>query len=117
LLVSKEDWKWRQLATRTGTVDWMGVQAPAQRAEIAGPDEPLVAYRLYWVNGTMTSSDYVAKALTAWSKLRGRGDDSALIVTYSLQRAQDSDKVLRDFMASMSPSIARTLETTRRAAK
>jgi exosortase A len=118
LLVSKEDWKWRQMAARSGTVDWTGVQAPAQRAEISGSqDESLVAYRLYWVNGTMTSSDYVAKALIAWSKLRGRGDDSALIVTYSLQRAQDSDKVLRDFMASMSPSIERTLETTRRAAK
>jgi exosortase A len=118
LLVSMEDWKWRQLAASSGTVDWTGVQAPAQRAEISGSqDESLVAYRLYWVNGTMTSSDYVAKALIAWSKLRGLGDDSALIVAYSLQRAQDSDKVLREFISSMSRSIERTLETTRRAAK
>jgi hypothetical protein len=56
-------------------------------------------------------------ALIAWSKLRGRGDDSALIVAYSLQGAQDSDKVLREFISSMSPSIERTLETTRRTAK
>src|SRR5439155_26308564 len=96
LLVSKEEFKWRQLSAGTDAVDWTGVQVRAQRAEISGADVRLEAYRLYWVNGTMTSSDYVAKALIAWSKLRGRGDDSALVVAYTLRQAEDrgSENVL-----------------------
>jgi EpsI family protein len=115
LLVSKQEFKWRQLAAGTDAVDWTGVQAPAQRAEISGPDVRLEAYQLYWVNGTTTSSDYVAKALIAWSKLRGRGDDSALIVIYSVQPASGKDirSALRDFASAMSPSIENSLELAR----
>ena len=85
VLVTKLDWKWKEMATGSDSVDWTGTRAPVYRAEISGPDITLDVYRLYWVNGTVTSSDYVAKALIAWSKLRGRGDDSALILIYSPQ--------------------------------
>ncbi len=47
----------------------------------------LQAYRLYWVAGHVTSSQYEAKALQAWSKLSGRGDDAALVVIYAPRRS------------------------------
>jgi EpsI family protein len=37
-------------------------------------------YQVYWVNGTTTPSDAVAKLNEALSRLRGRGDDSAAII-------------------------------------
>jgi exosortase A len=114
LLVTKQEFSWRQLTTSYDNVDWAGGRAEAYRAEIAGPGSRLEAYRLYWINGTVTSSDYVAKALTAWSKLRGHGDDSALIVVYTpAAQSKGLSEALRDFVAAMSPSIERSLEAAR----
>ncbi len=115
VLASQEDWKWKQLATVADVVDWVDRATSVHRAEIGGPNMRLEVFRFYWVNGTMTSSDYVAKVLTAWSKLRGRGDDSALVVIYARQDAvgQGRAEVLRDFARAMSPSIEHTLQNAR----
>ncbi len=75
--------RWHELSHGNAEVRWLNVPVTAVRSEIAGRDGRLVAYRLYWIDGTLTSSDYVAKALLAWSKLRGHGDDSAVIVGYA----------------------------------
>ena len=119
VLVTKIDYRWKEMAVGQDNVDWTGVLTQARTADISGPNIALDVYRLYWINGTVTSSDYVAKALTAWSKLRGRGDDSALILAYVPQTAQGKDMgpVLRDFIASTSSSIERTLETARAAGR
>ncbi len=42
--------------------------------------ERLLAWRWYWINGRLTTSNYLAKAYNALDKLTGRGDDSAVIV-------------------------------------
>jgi EpsI family protein len=119
VLVTKVDWKWKEVATGSDSVDWAGARTPVHRAEISGPDIHLDIYRLYWVNGTVTASDYVAKALTAWSKLRGQGDDSALILMYAPQAAsgKSMDAVLRDFAAALSPSIENTLDSAHAGSK
>ena len=115
VLVTKIDFRWKELANGIDGVDWSGAPTQARTAEISGPNIVLDVYRLYWINGTVTSNDYVAKALTAWSKLRGRGDDSALILAYVPQTTagKDMGSVLRDFVASASPSIEHSLEAAR----
>jgi exosortase A len=119
VLVTKVDWRWKEVATGSDSVDWAGARTPVHRAEISGPDIHLDIYRLYWVNGTVTASDYVAKAVTAWSKLRGQGDDSALILMYAPQAAsgKSMDAVLRDFAAALSPSIENTLDSAHAGSK
>jgi EpsI family protein len=58
----------------------------------------LAARQWYWINGRLTSSDVLAKALIAWSRILGRGDDSAVIVLYTdAQGAGDPDQVLQAF--------------------
>ncbi len=111
VLVTKLDWNWRELETGKDQVDWGGARVPVHRAEIAGRDLQLEVYRLYWINGALTSSDYAAKAMIAWSKLRGRGDDSALILMYTRQTAPGKDMggLLRDFASIMSAPIERAL--------
>jgi hypothetical protein len=63
----------------------------------------------------VTSSQYEAKALQAWSKLSGQGDDAALVVVYAARRTRDDDPtpILRGFMREMSPSIERALVAAR----
>jgi len=68
--------------------------------------ERVTVWQWYWINGRVTSSDVRAKAYTAWSRLLGRGDDSAVVILYTLdaQRAE-SDAVLAAFAADAWPGI------------
>jgi exosortase A len=115
LLVAPEDWNWKQVATGSDGVEWVSRRIPVDRAEIAGSAARLEVFRLYWVDGRMTDSKYVAKARLAWSKLSGRGDDSALVVMYTpiLAPGDAAQATLREFASAMSPSIERALAGAR----
>ena len=61
------------------------------RALLLGERNRLVVYRLYWVDGRLTASDYGAKALLAWSRLTGGRGDAALVVVYAPWSATSGD--------------------------
>jgi exosortase A len=50
----------------------------------------LLVWHLYWVNGTWTNSDMLAKAYGAWYRLMGRGDDGAVLTFYTERGAAES---------------------------
>lgn len=56
-------------------------------AELLGknttPETRLIVWQWYWINGKLTTSDIEAKLYTALSRLRGQGDDSAVIMLYT----------------------------------
>lgn len=49
----------------------------------SSPASRFVVWQWYWINGRLTASDLEAKLLTALSRLRGAGDDSAVIMLYA----------------------------------
>jgi EpsI family protein len=53
------------------------------REGAAGGRARLLAHWFYWIDGDITGNEYRAKALTAWARLRGRGDDSALVLVFA----------------------------------
>ena len=55
------------------------------RGSDPGTSARLVAWQIYWIDGTLTSSDYMAKAYSALHRLTGRGDHSAVIIVYAAQ--------------------------------
>ncbi len=76
---------WRQVAggPRRITVDGRGTAV--DEAVLRGPDAPgeparLLVWQIYWINGTLTASEWQAKAWGAWHKLLGGGDDAAALV-------------------------------------
>lgn len=70
------NWSW----STSRTIRRDSATAPQVRLEGFVKDGRYAAvYQLYWVNGTTTSSDSLAKLYEAVSRLRGRGDDSAAI--------------------------------------
>ena len=74
----------------------------------------LVALQFYWIDGAVTASDVLAKASMAWSRLRGRGDDSAAIVLYSrASTIADAQAELQAFVRDAWPSIATALTQSR----
>jgi len=115
VLVTARETKWKRLSSGSDTVTWNGQPVAAERATLVSDQAQLSVLRLYWVSGRVTASEYVAKGLLAFSKLAGRGDDSAVIVVYSPRALEgdSSQEVLRSFLAEVSPAIERTLAATR----
>jgi EpsI family protein len=115
MLVSPDDWYWRRMAVGSDRVEWAGSPVAVATADVKGERVRLEVFRLFWVDGTMTASEYAAKARLAWSKLMGRGDDSALVVLFApvTGEPEDARATLRAFAAAMSPSIDRALAGVR----
>ena len=93
-----------------------GAPVGVVQEELVGQDARLQAWRWYWINGRVTSSDYVAKVYTALDRLTGRGDDSAVVVVYtpmSDARDMQAGATLGAFVSDMAPAIAARLEATR----
>lgn len=89
-LVVSGDTQWAQVATASRNVMLEGKAVTLRTAELraaalaqAPDNRRLAVWQVYWINGTLTSSDYLAKVYSAFSQLMGRGDDSAVIVVYA----------------------------------
>jgi len=106
--------RWKSTARAPETLEWNGATLPAERTQMAGPGTTLDVVPLFWVDGHVTSSPYVAKARLAWSRLNGRGDDSALIAVYAPRKEGEQPGArLREFVQAMSPAIERALGDVR----
>ena len=102
--------QWRELQARDAPIVFNGQPVTALRAVISNPgQERIVAYRVFWVDGHVTGSEYVAKARLAWSRLRGGAGDAALIVFFAKEQAGRDAALLA--IAALSPEVARTLDS------
>jgi len=71
----------------------------------------MLAWRWYWIDGTQTSSDFLAKALQAKQRLTGKGDDSADIVIFAPHnmRPEEIAAIMEDFVVQANPAIGQSL--------
>lgn len=108
VLVRSEDKKWSQLhqgtvsaaiGSETASMRWAELRRMA--AAPAGAPERLLVRQIYWINGRLTSNDYLAKVYSAVNQLLGRGDDSAVIVVYTpMRQTEDAEAALTSFLSS-----------------
>jgi len=72
-------------------------------------------WQIYWINGRLTSSDHLAKAYSAFYRLTGRGDESAVIVVYAPQQdtATSAQTVLDAFLTQNYAAINTLLMAAR----
>ena len=108
---------WGTVARRGRTVSADGRPLEVAESEIksepAMGNERLLAWRWYWVNGRLTTSNYLAKAYNAIDKLTGRGDDSAVIVVTTPMAgdgAAGASKALESFVSAAQPRIVARLQ-------
>jgi EpsI family protein len=90
--------------------------ASIRTAELSSKDitaSHLVVWQWYWINGKLTASDIEAKLLTSFSRLSGRGDDSAVIMLYA-PRESATDALSAFAMQAIGP-INQMLDATRAA--
>lgn len=108
VLVASNDTLWNLIATGTQPLvlpDRTLTLRSAQllRVQQAGEADRLrlLVWQLYWVNGTLTSNDYMAKMAGAWHRLQGRGDDSAAVVVYAQEATPGgAEQALASFLKS-----------------
>ena len=77
--------------------------AELRRAPLSGPDQHnrLNVWQIYWIDGTLTASDYLAKAYSAVYRLIGRGDHSAVIILYAAKdQPGGADASLQAFLSA-----------------
>jgi exosortase A len=115
VLVPSDDPVWARVSSgrRSLVVDGQPVEAgTAVLRDRSG--ETLVAWRWYWIDGRLTSSEPLAKAYTALSRLMGHGDDGAVVVVYARNgQPGTADAALDTFVREMGPAIRALLESTR----
>ncbi|MDR3453998.1 MAG: exosortase A [Rhodoferax sp.] len=121
VLVVSKDPQWAQVASGSRPVTVGGQMVDVRAAELRGADlysqvspPRLVAWQIYWVNGTLTASDYLAKAYSAFYRLTGQGDDSAVIIVYTPKNpAGGAEAVLASFLSTNYAVINELLLKTR----
>nr|WP_291847926.1 exosortase A [Accumulibacter sp.] len=114
VLVTNDDPVWAKVGSGMQQIA-IGQQAVTiHTAQLRGPrGTRLLAWQWYWINGRWTTSDALAKAYTAWYRLTGQGDDSAVVVLFAEQgKPGIADAVLADFTDAAGPAIERALRQT-----
>ncbi len=121
-LVASNDKVWRRVTSGGVVTNVDGRSLGLRAAELRGSaqadtaDAPrLLAWQVYWVNGTLVASDWQAKLWGAWQKVLGRGDDAAVLVFYTAAEGTDGTDAaahrlgafLRDHLRSIEGALAR----------
>jgi EpsI family protein len=122
VLVRSSDPHWQAVATSQQPVRFIGQSSAVQVTELrqvtsaeSVPGRRLLVWRLYWVGGTVTASDYLAKAYTAWNRLTGRGDEAAVVVLYTaMDQPDEASTRLASFLASHDAAIHQALVKAKR---
>ena len=121
VLVKSKDSEWAQVSVGTRNMLIDGQTRQFRTAELRGSPVPgrlsdnyLVVWRTYWVNGTWTTSDVMAKGYGALYRLLGRGDDAAVIIFYAIKgEAGEGQAALEAFVQANSTEISTLLQQTR----
>jgi exosortase A len=119
VLVKSQDPLWVQVSRGSRTLELDGQPLAIRTAELRGTpvasqaqENRLVVWQTYWVNGTVTSSDMLAKVYAAGYSLMGRGDDSAVILVYAPKgEGERGERAIEGFLRASMPSIRKLLET------
>jgi len=116
VLATSSDPIWSVVSRNRAEVNVDGMPASIRTAELSSKDitaHRLVVWQWYWIDGKPTASDTEAKLLTALSRLRGRGDDSAVIILYAPQ--ESAKEALPAFAIQAIGPINQMLDATRAA--
>ncbi len=122
VLVRSTDTQWSVSSAGRRVVAMGGRDIQLKTAELrrlplesAESGSRLVVWQMYWINGTLTSSDYLAKVYSSVFRLFGMGDESAVVVVYAPQaRGEDAGTVLREFLGLHFGSLDASLKDTAR---
>ena len=120
MLVASEGASWAQVSQASRVVRLADKALTLRSTELRETSQAefaragrLLVWQFYWVNGVLTSNDYVAKVQGVLSRLLGRGDDAAVIVLYTPKdQSGGAEAVLASFLAANYPALETLLLAT-----
>jgi EpsI family protein len=123
-LVKSQDREWNRVETRQRRItlaDGRALKLTQSRllramgaSAVARDRERLLAWQFYWVNGSLTGDDHVAKLLGAWHRLLGRGDEGAAVVLYAADSpGRPAEAAMETFVRANLGMLEQSLATTR----
>lgn len=106
VMVHSEDSVWSRERSYGTLVEIRQAQTPMRATDMRRQSDTSVAdalrlsgWQVYWIDGTLTANDYLAKAYSALKQLMGRGDESAAIIVYTVgDTPQRRQEALRSFL-------------------
>lgn len=119
-LLSHNERQWSQRNAGTVTVDGGSQRVTLRTAEVVGPDrgsavprDQLVVWHGYWVDGRFVVGDLQAKLAGAASRVRGHGDDGAVVVVHASEATPAaSTAALQAFARDHLDDLAAALQRT-----
>lgn len=82
-------------------------------AGVAGVRQQLSSWRSYWIDGSWVAGDIQAKLAAAVARLRGRGDDGAVLVFWTNEASRPkAQALLQQFSKDNLPRLERLLAET-----
>ena len=120
VLVTTDDALWTQVTSRGRDVTVNSRPVSIREVELrntsvntgSGGDR-LIAWQVYWVNNQFTASNARAKLQGALQRLRGQGDDSAVLILYTNKGVgDDGAQRLQAFMQANAAQLTGLLEAT-----
>lgn len=121
VLVRSTDETWVQVSGGAASTQLGSEPLTVQRAELRAQGsvldanlQRLAAWQFFWVDGRVTASPTKAKLWGAWQRIRGQGDDGAIVVLYTpaSQRADAADAVLQSFVRDQGAALLSSLRAT-----
>lgn len=118
VLVTSKDPEWSVVASGTKGISIAAQNLNLRTSELlrkgSGIESRLTVWQWYWINGTLTSSDIEAKLYTAFNRLLGKGDDSAVIMIYAPKdSAEAAQNALTEFVTVNGENLQKILSQTR----
>lgn len=118
-VVAINDRVWNRVGS--GSRDVPGAAVTLRTSEILGPTAPgstrrpqLITWHAYWIDGRFVASDARAKIAGALARLRGRGDDGAVLILFANHDTpQASAAALEDFARANLEPLNRLLQRAR----
>ena len=107
-LTTENDQRWVRTIRSTPEVTIGGAPRRIVETHLNGRAGSLIVWQWFWVDGTVTSSDALAKLRIAWSRLSRGQDDAAAIIVYTADGSNGRDTLQR-FVHDAWPAIAASL--------
>jgi exosortase A len=103
---------WWATAEGRGAVSIDGKSIEARETTLRSPQSSMAVLSWYWVDGTFTGNDYVAKLLLAKARLfRGQEGSAVIAVAAEDQGGVEAAAIIQDFLGHV--SLAESLEAIR----
>lgn len=120
MLVRSDDPHWSQVSSGSRRSPAAGQDIGWRTAQILGAEAgtleraQLTVWRTYWIAGGWVAGDIRAKLLGAFSRLRGGGDDGAVVVLWTNQTdTTRAEALLQSFAEDNLAAVQALLEQTR----